>query len=388
MDAAGAPVSGRSDVVVIGAGIVGLGIARAALDRGLSVTVIDRGSSTIGATVRNFGHVCVSPQTGPARDYGLAARELWLKLSRDTGFWLRESGTYVAARHADEMALIEQYAAETGAETPAEMLDADAISRAVPLAAGVAVGGAWLSADLQVNPREAAATIAAALEARGARFLWRTTAGAIRTGSVDTSRGRIDAGLVVVAVNHDLDLLYPELAESVGVQRCALDMLRVEAPLRHALPGPLLTGWSLIRYRGFADLSSAAAVRERLHAEQPAMAAFDVNQMYTQLPDGSLLVGDTHYRGVDASPFQPEEGAQLLLSEAATLFGTPEMRVLERWQGIYAAGPDEFLVAEPEPDVIVATVTTGIGMTTGLGLAEHILAARVDRAASLLKGTA
>ncbi len=75
--------------------------------------------------------------------------------------------------------------------------------------------------------------------------------------------------------------------------------------------------------------------------------------------------------GAGVDPFLSEEAHELLLDGAADLFGVPRPRVLERWQGVYASGPEEFLLARPVPGVVVATVTTGIGMTTGLGLAEH-----------------
>ncbi|HEY3736031.1 MAG TPA: FAD-dependent oxidoreductase, partial [Jatrophihabitans sp.] len=55
-----------ADLVVVGAGIVGLGHAAAALRRGLSVVVLERDSRAVGASVRNFGHVCTTPQSGQA----------------------------------------------------------------------------------------------------------------------------------------------------------------------------------------------------------------------------------------------------------------------------------------------------------------------------------
>ncbi|MEW1956961.1 TIGR03364 family FAD-dependent oxidoreductase [Kineococcus sp. NPDC059986] len=365
----------HSDVVVVGAGIVGLGVADAAHRRGLSVTVLDRSPAATGATVRNFGHVCLTPQTGRAWEYARAARERWIRLGHDAGFAVRQDGTWVVARHPDEVALLAAAAERAPDATPVHLLDAGEFTARAAVAG--AVGGAHLPADLQVDPRRAAAALAAHLERRGVRFRWRTPALGVEEGRVVTGRGTLTAGLVVVAVNHDLDHLLPGLAEAAGVQRCALDMLRVDAGLPAPLPGPLLTGWSLVRYRAFADLPEAVAVRERLHAEHPRAAAFDVNLMATQQPDGSLLLGDTHRRGPGVDPFQSEEANEVLLACAADLFGVPRPRVLERWQGVYASGPEEFLVARPAPGVVVATVTTGIGMTTGLGLAEDVVRSAV-----------
>jgi FAD dependent oxidoreductase TIGR03364 len=369
VDAEGVPVS-RADVVVVGSGIVGLGAAYAAVRRGLRVTVVDRADAPVGATIRNFGHLCIGAQTGEARRYADLSRELWLMLSRDAGFWLRESGTLVAARHRDELAVLE--AADGDG---IRMLDADELLRLAPLRPEGLLGGAHIATDLQTDPRTAASAIVRHLAELGVSFLFRTAVTSIAAGRVGTTRGAIEAGQIVVAVNHDLDQLLPEIAERIGVERCALDMMRAAVTLRHPLAAPLLTGWSLVRYGRFAGSAEAAALRERLHAERPDLAAIDLNQMYTQLPDGTLIIGDSHATSAAPPPFQPESAFDAFLTEAQALFDMPEPRVIERWQGVYAKGPQEFLVERPEEGVLVLAATTGIGMTTGLGLAEENLTA-------------
>lgn len=400
MDAAGVPVSARDgsafgadafDVVVVGAGIVGLGAALAAVDRGRSVVVVERGAAVVGASIRNFGHLCFTPQSGQAREYALAAREIWLWLAREAGFWIDDTGTLVAARHADELELLRELAEQRsglprgerprGDRAEVELLDAAEIEARAALPAGTTVGGALLPYDLQVDPRRTAAAIRAYLERRGVEFRLRTSVLRAESGRVETSRGAIRAGLIVLAVNHDVDQLYPRLAERRAVVRCGLDMLRVRADLPGRLTGPLLTGWSLIRYSGFTGTPASAAVRERLHGERPDLAALDLNQMYTQLPDGSLIVGDSHWKGEAIEPFQSEVAARAFLDEFEELFGVAA-EVVERWQGVYASAPEEFLVEEVEPGVLLTVVTTGIGMTTGLGLAEHAVGSRLDAGAA------
>ncbi|GGE92405.1 TIGR03364 family FAD-dependent oxidoreductase [Mycetocola zhadangensis] len=370
------------DVAIVGSGIVGLGAALAATRRGLSVIVIDRSAEILGASVRNFGHLCFTPQSGIARTFAAASRELWLQLAVDAKLEVRRTGTFVVARHLDELEVLGDLAARragsqalsSGSEQPeVELLTSAEIEGRVPVAPGSTVGGAHLGLDLQVNPRDAVHTIAAHLAERGVEFLPRTAVTAVRSGRVETTRGIIHAGIVVVAVNADIDQLYPDVAERVGIRRCGLDMLRVNAGLRFPLAGPLLTGWSLLRYSAFTRFPAAGRIRERLHAQHPYLAALDLNQMYTQQPDGSLIVGDTHYRGDAIAPFQDERAAAALLDITAELFGTPRPRVLERWQGVYASGPDEYLIEQVEPGVHLAAATTGIGMTTGLGLAEHVV---------------
>ncbi len=90
--------SARADVAIAGAGIVGLAHAVETVRRGLSAVVVERDDRARGASVRNFGHGFVSAQAGDALVAALEARERWIELAREAGFWLLECGSIVVAR--------------------------------------------------------------------------------------------------------------------------------------------------------------------------------------------------------------------------------------------------------------------------------------------------
>jgi len=361
----------RADLVVVGAGIVGLAHAVHAVERGLSVVVVERDDAAVGASIRNFGHGCVTAQTGPALRCARRARADWLRLAGEAGYWAAESGTVVAARAEDELAVLREFAER--APLPVRLLDAGGVRALVPLDAPELLGGAYLAGDVRVNPREAVPAIAAHLARSGVRFLWRTSALGWADGRLLTSRGTVEAPRIVAAVGHDVDRLLPELAEDVGVRRCALQMLRVDSPGGRRFAPAVLTGLSLLRYSGFAACPSIPALRARFAATAPHLLEADLNLMFTQWPDGLLTIGDTHARAVTHPPFHDEALDSLLLAEIARLLGVPSLAVRERWRGVYATGPEEFLVHRPEPGVAVVAVTTGIGMTTAFGLAHEIV---------------
>ncbi|MCV7285331.1 TIGR03364 family FAD-dependent oxidoreductase [Mycolicibacterium wolinskyi] len=358
------------DVVVVGAGIVGLAHAYHAHQRGLTVAVIDHADGVVGASVQNFGHACITAQSGVALTYARKGRGHWLNLSRQAGFWSAEAGTFCVARHDDELAVMNEFAT-TRPAGDVILLDREQILDRIPVRAANVTGGMYLPNDLQVDPRTAAPSIARWLSSVGVDFYWRTAATGFAHGVVHTSRGPLRAGTTFVTVNYDIDRLFPALAERDGLLRCRLHMLRARLPLAFALPAPLFTGWSLVRYSGFENLPSTAALAERLRAEHPDYVAIDLHQMYTPQRDGSLLIGDTHYRDVSTSPFQSEEGFAVLVEEARKLFGVNDIEISERWQGVYSSAPgQEFLIEEPIERTHVVTVTTGIGMTTSMGLAQ------------------
>jgi hypothetical protein len=62
--------------------------------------------------------------------------------------------------------------------------------------------------------------------------------------------------------------LFPTRLAAAGVSGCALQMLRLESP-GFALPGTVMSDLSLVRYRGFANLPEAGALRRRVEQEQP-----------------------------------------------------------------------------------------------------------------------
>lgn len=339
------------DLVVVGAGVVGLAHAWHAVRRGLSVTVVERDEHAVGASVRNFGHGCFTAQDGVAYEYAMTAREEWLKLAREADFWLRESGTVVVARHDDERAVLEEFASVRDIELTEE--------------------GAFLPLDIRVNPREAVHAIAALLAARGVTFHWSTNVLTVEPGHVRTTRGTIRCRAAVVAVGHDVDRFFPHLADDHQIQRCQLRMLRVAHG--GVIEPAVLTGFSMLRYDAFARCPSIEQVRERLTRDHPELVEAGLNLMYTQLPDGSLTIGDTHHYSRTVDPYRPEHLDDLVLTETARLLGVPALHVLERWRGIYASAPEPFLTATPAPRIRAVSVTSGIGMTTALGLAPAVL---------------
>ncbi|MBS4099675.1 TIGR03364 family FAD-dependent oxidoreductase [Tsukamurella paurometabola] len=360
-----------TDVLVVGAGIVGLAHAVEALDRGLTVTVVERDSRAVGASIRNFGHACVTGQSGDLAELAHLARERWLDLDGRAGLGVRATGGLAVARHATELAVLEELAAarpgEVALRTP------DEVRGELPGGgAGDVVGGAALLADLRVDPRVTVARLAAWVGAQpGAEVRFGTAYLGFDGTRAHTSRGPIEAQRVIVCVGHDLDHLYPTLAEEHRVDRCALQMARAADPGAAVTPA-VLTATSLLRYAAFAETSAAAALRARMEADRPDLLGIDANVMFTQRPDGTLLIGDSHHTERTVDPFLDESVTEILRAEATRVLGVEGLRIIERWQGVYASSPlRPYLVAEPEERLSVRIVTSGVGMTIAHGFARR-----------------
>jgi FAD dependent oxidoreductase TIGR03364 len=227
-----------------------------------------------------------------------------------------------------------------------------------------------------VDPRRAVAALAALLdEDPGARVIFNAPVHEVESGVVRCAAADVRAPLVIICPGPDHDWLAPDLApRRDGLTRCKLQMIRVGAPGRRRYRPALLTGLSLVRYPGYSSQPGAEALQARIEAQRPELLAAGVHLIVTQLPDGDLLVGDTHEYGNSVSPFSDESLDELVLAEARALLGAERLSVRQRWHGVYPSAPGHpFLIAEPLPGVAVVEVVSGVGMTTALGLAPRTL---------------
>jgi FAD dependent oxidoreductase TIGR03364 len=367
----------NADVCVVGAGIVGLAHAHEARNRGLSVVLVDRDDHAVGASVRNFGHLFfTSVADGEPQQTAARARERWLELGRRAGIFIEEAGTVIVARQEDELALLDEVARDPARQ--ARMLTAAEVGALVPIPTDDLVGGFHGSQDLRVDPRSAAAGLTRLLEEdQDAHVEWGAHVHDVDPGVVHTDRLSVHAPAIVVCPGPDYRSLPPSLRPGLEpLTLCQLQMLRLTPPAgRRYRPG-LATGLSLIRYPAFAGRPLAAVLRARLEAEKGEFVAHGIHLLVTQLPDGDLVVGDTHAYADTLAPFGEERLYTLLLQEARALLGC-ELEVSQRWHGIYptieGGGAGNFLVTAPIPGVRVVQNIAGIGMTLSLGEAPRIM---------------
>ncbi len=377
----------HADVCVVGAGMVGLAHALEARRRGLSVVVLERDAAAVGASVRNFGHLFFGSQPdGPVFDLALASRERWLELAPAAGIELVQEGTLVLARAEDELAVLET--SLVNPERHARLLSPREAAALAPVACDGIVGALHSTLDLRTSPRAAVAGLAGLLDADvQATLRWNTQVHAVEPGVVHAGASSgpaqtttVRAPQIIVCPGPDFRSLAPELRPGLeGLTRCRLQMLSVRAPESRRFGPALATGLSLVRYPAFADQAPTAALAARLARERPELLEHGIHLLITQLPDGDLVIGDSHAYGDTLDAFADERIYELLLAEAAGLLGVPELAVRERWLGIYASrvhapGPYRpFHVTRPMEGVQVVENVAGIGMTLSLGFAAAVL---------------
>jgi FAD dependent oxidoreductase TIGR03364 len=369
-------ICGAFDLAVVGAGIIGLSCARAAALKGLRVVVIDRDSQSSGASVRNFGFITVTGQErGAAWTRARRTCAIWEEVAQEAGIAILQRGLWMTTRRPEAVAVLESFL-KTEMGEGCKLLSRAAAEGCCPELVNEQVQAVLLSSvDLRVESREAIPKIAAWLAERwGVEFLRQTAVLSVAPPLLETSRGVVQAGAVVVCPGDDIYSLYPRRIARYGVSRCKLQMLRLADP-GFRLPGALMSDLGLVRYAGYAALAEAAPLRARLEAEQGEHLKLGIHLIVVQSADGSLIVGDSHQYAATPDCFADERIDQLILDEFAAATGRSPPAVRERWIGTYAAASDRTMFIDaPASDVRIVMITSGSGASTGFAIGEEVVA--------------
>ncbi|NMZ28413.1 TIGR03364 family FAD-dependent oxidoreductase [Pseudomonas protegens] len=377
-------MTNHSDLLIVGAGILGLSHAYAAAKRGLRVHVFERSATPLGASVRNFGQALVTGQPpGTMLELARASREIWADWQQLAGLQLKRNGSFLFARSEAEEQLLEAFCAGRALEHGyrVELLQGAALN---DLYGGqfrhhrAALHGLD---DQQLYSREAIPQLIDYLRRDlGVQFHFSTLVRDIQPGQLRSTAGNFHAPRIVLCSGHDYQTLLADQIAVLQPQICRLQMLRARPEANLNLQHALLTGLSCVHYGAFADLPEAAAVQAQILREAPHLHEHGIHLLISPTPYGELIIGDSHDYGSDPSPFNAEQVDNWLLELAEQTLGC-RVRVVERWQGVYGArGPAPFSFLEAAPGVHVALMHTGVGMSVGPAMAEGNIARLLEEA--------
>jgi glycine oxidase len=354
-----------SDVVVVGGGVIGLGIAWRAAQAGLGVTVVDsapgRGASWAAAgmlapvTEVHYGEQpLLELNLAAAKRWRAFAAELEAFASRSVGY--RRCGTLTVARDTDDNAALEDlYAFQRGLGLDVERLRGRECRQLEPgLAPGIR-GGILASGDHQADNRALVAALLVACERAGVRHLARRVA-AVRVqheravGVVLAGGQPLDAGTVVLAAgcwSATLPGLPPGLVPPVRPVKGQLLHLRGpgEAPLcqRNVRglevyvvsrgDGRVVVG-ATVEEQGFDTTVTAGGVHDLLRAAVellPEITELELTETVAGLrpgsPDNAPLIGPSSLDGLVIASGHYRNGILLVPvtadSVAAVLAGGP-----------------------------------------------------------------
>jgi D-hydroxyproline dehydrogenase subunit beta len=373
----------RYDLAVVGAGILGLATALAAVRRGLRVIVIDRDAQANGASVRNFGFVTVTGQEqGQMWRRACRSRAVWQEVAAAADIPVTQRGMWMMVRRSESLNVLDAFLRTEMAEHCHLLSAAEARRRCSELRAPQLQAVLESTVELRIESRTAIPRLTAWLEqARGVTFMWNTRVLDIEAPTVRTSGGAVQADRVAVCPGDDFNGLFAERLAGYALTRCKLQMLRLASP-GFTLPAALMSDLGLGRYLGYAALEAAGPLKSRLLAEQPEHLQHGIHLIVVQSTDGTLVVGDSHQYAPTPDPFGSAAVDALILEEFRAALGLEPPPVLQCWTGTYASAPNPgVLLDTPQPNVALVTVTCGAGASTGFAVGEEVVASLFDNGA-------
>ena len=384
----------HSDVVVIGAGVIGASIAYQLSHAGYAVTVLEKHAPGAGASGSCDQSIFLqSKRPGVHMRLALASRAKFDTLADELDMPLEFSadGGMVAIENEEQWAFMDSFVAkQRHAGIQVELLDQAETRRAQPLLADGILGASYCSMDAEVNPLLLNAAYLAAAQRAGARVVRDAEVRAVledgaAVRGVVTERESYAAGVVINAAG--------PYAGSVGA------LAHVPTPI---VPrrGTILITEALPRQLHGVLLSAQYVAAKHLSTQSGQEIPFGVGLSLGQTSSGNLLIGGSR-EFVGFSPTVPGEVPAEIARHALKIVPSlRKHRVIRTMKGfrpftgdglpiIEENRPGWITAAGHEGDGIALAPLTGqlvLDLLTGSGPTYHFLEALSSQRSSLKKG--
>lgn len=360
-----------TDVIVVGAGVVGAACAYHAASAGLSVTVLDRRTIAGGTSGSGEGNVLVSDHPpGPELDLALLSTRVWAdiaeRLGDGGGFEYDPKGGLTVAATGEDFAALADFAdSQRASGVRAELVDADRLRDHEPYLTPGLAGGVHYPQDAQVQPMLAAARMLEAARRLGAQVRTGVTVtgfrreGGGRLTGVYTDAGTTPADMVVNAAG----TWGGELAELAGAP-LPIEPRRGFVLVTEPLP-------RLIRHKVYA-----ASYISDVASESSALQSSPVIEGTRA---GTVLIGSSRERvGYDRTVSIPV--VQRIAAQAVALFPfLSRVAALRTYVGFRPYCADHLPVVGPDPRApglvhACGHEGSGVGLAAGTGrVIGHLL---------------
>jgi glycine/D-amino acid oxidase-like deaminating enzyme len=394
----------RTEVVVIGAGIIGVSAALTLAERGIPTVLCEKGEVGAEQSSRNWGF-CRTALRDP-REIALSveAQRLWVgmdeRIGESTGFTL--AGTIFPCNTEAEVAAKEKWLEHARPyQLDSRMLGPDEIARVLPGNAHNWRGALYTASDGRAEPQAAAPAMARAARRMGATVMTNCAVRGIETqggkvAAVVTEKGRIACQAVILAGGAWSRLFSGNLGIDLPQLMVTASAMRTE-PLAGGPEAAIGTSEYGMRKRadgGYTiakrntNISDITPDSFRLFFQ--FLPAFRANRQYLRLRFGKRFFDELkrprrwsldsvtpfeQMRILDPAPSMPAlNSLKAIVSRDFPVFR--DMKIAATWGGLIDSTPDVIPVISPVekvPGFVIATGFSGHGF--GIGPAAGRLAA-------------
>lgn len=350
-----------SDVIVIGAGVIGSAIAYFASQQGLTVTVLERGLPASGTSSACEGNILVSDkELGPELELTKFSLDTWRgDLAEHATHWEFESkgGIIVASKESSLASLDRLSHAQHEHGIDVERVDIPRLREFEPHISPEALGAAWYPDDCQVQPMLVAGHLLNLARKNGAKVQVNTrVTGFVRHGEtitgVKTDRGEFHAPAVVNAAGSWSEHLAGLAGVNVPVKP-RKGFVMVTEPLP-----------PMVHHKVYAA--------EYVDNVGSSDAGLQSSPVVEGTPAGSILIGSSRERvGFDRSV--NTEALRQMATNAISLFPFLEKtRIIRHYHGFRPYCPDHLPVIGHDPRApglwhASGYEGAGIGLSAGTG---------------------
>jgi len=373
------------DLIVVGAGILGLSAAIQAQEQGLKVCIFEKNAKPVGATRRNFGMVGTSTLTHPEqqwRNYALETRSFYQRIQAEIDISFEQRQGVYLANTALEWQVLNEFAERADKyQIPVHLLSHDELTTQFSYLNPEQrfQGGLIFEEDYSVEPHVIGQRLLAYAQRKGVVIY--TNACVVQTEyqqkncQVHLANGEIyQANKVLICHGEVIDVLYPELLQSLNLKRCGLQMALTQ-PFQQKLNASLYSGLSISRYPAFEICPSHHELVQA--SQQGLIKQFGIHILIKQNEFGELIVGDSHeYHPLDETPQfeQREDINEFIQAYCHKKLGLTLPPIQKRWNGYYLTHEHELAcVTEAEKNIFLVSAIAGKGMTTGAGFIKEVL---------------
>ena len=357
----------RSDVIVVGGGIMGAAATFFLRQRGRSVTLIERGLVGQQASGTNFGNVRRQGRFLPQLPLANRSREIWGRL----GELLGDDAEFLPTGHVricyrqDQVGALEAYARDAldyGLEL--EMVSGNALRERFPFLGPEAVAGSYSHHDGHANPRLAAPAFGRAAVKAGARLFEMTEVVTVEKDGEDFRAESVDgrqfrAPILLVTAGAWGDLLSSQFGEPV--------------PL--AAHGPQMAVTEPVPYGIRPVVGVSTTIPEEV-------------VYLRQIPRGNVIYGGGNrgpaFPDIRRAHVVPQHTLQQFVQIRRLVPALARLRIIRVWSGIESYLPDDRPIMGPSariPGLFYAFGFCGHGFQLGPGVGD-VMAELIDTGAT------
>jgi FAD dependent oxidoreductase TIGR03364 len=373
----------RIKVGIVGSGIIGLAHALAFARQDCEVTVFERDSTPLGASIRNFGLFWPLGQEKEFLGIVNRSKQIWQNIIDQANIQVNKCGSLLVAMHLDELEVIREFfELETYLRPSLNLFSRNELFLNYKHLRHRKLLGALRSGDeFVMNPRTAIPKIITYLQSQfDVEFRFNTNIRDVSEGYLFTDDKSWPADIIMICSGDEFGTLLPKQFSNSGLQKCHLQMMKARPTSSMELKGIFCGGLSLLQYASFSSCKTLKTLKHRLKEALPEFLDAGIHVIIAQNPDGELVIGDSHiYQS--QKPVAIDQGInKRILKYLERFTALPRYEIAEQWQGTYSLHHKRKHYFERfGPNIWISTGFGGAGMTLGFGQAEANVATIINQ---------